>query len=307
MDGLPHYGSMLRGVDYDCRGEAGQHRRAPEILPAARATTSARGPDDELRARLSRTIEAEIIPRLMQVHRSEAPAPAVNAAQGWLPGAAEVAEFTGIVLAEDPIAALGYVESLRAGGASLEMLCRELLAPAARRLGDLWAADESDFTQVTVGLLTLHRVLRELGPGFPSGFESAERGLAVLLVPPPGEFHTFGIAMVAEFFRRAGWSVCGSPPGSLAELREQVRSRWYDVAGLTVSCDSRLEPLASCIRELRAASRNPGIGVMVGGPLFVGHPERVLQVGADTMVVDGWAAPLRAEYLLARLAQRRLG
>ena len=84
-----------------------------------------------------------------------------------------------------------------------------------------------------------------------------------------------------------------------------MRSEWFAVVGLSVAARRALDALAASIRALRRASRNRAIGVLVGGPLFVAHPELVARVGADATAVDGGQAPLQAQNLLALLARRR--
>ena len=44
---------------------------------------------------------------------------------------------------------------------------------------------------------------------------------------------------------------------------------------------------------------------MVGGRIFVAHPELVARVGADATAIDGGQAALQAESLLTLLPRRR--
>jgi len=189
-------------------------------------------------------------------------------------------------------------------GVPLESVYLDLLAPTARRLGRLWDEDQSDFMQVTIGLWRLQEVLHELGPAFLNESESSEPGRRVFLVPVPGDQHTFGAVIVAEFFRRAGWDVWDDPGASKEEIVRIVRSEWFSVVGLSVSCEQHIEGLASVIRAIRRASRNPSIGIMVGGQPFIDHPERVALVGADATASDGRQATLQAQKLLTLLASR---
>ena len=69
-----------------------------------------------------------------------------------------------------------------------------------------------------------------------------------------------------------------------------------------MSCESRIEQLAPLISAIRARSRNPAVGVMVGGQPFIGHPERVVGVGADCTAADGRRATIEADRLLNLLA-----
>jgi MerR family transcriptional regulator, light-induced transcriptional regulator len=76
------------------------------------------------------------------------------------------------------------------------------------------------------------------------------------------------------------------------------------VVGLSVSCEVQLDALVSTIRLIRRASRNQAVGILVGGPVFVEHPEMVPLVGADATAVDGRQAPVQAENLLALISKQ---
>ena len=248
---------------------------------------------------LSRTIEQEIVPRLV-LARSAAAGYSPSLPAGIPPVSPEdVAELARLAVDREPEAADALVELIRARGTPLDMLCLDLLAPAARRLGEMWSEDRCDFAQVTAGLWRLQQILREAGNDLPEAGIRSESDRHILLVPVPGEQHTFGIAMVATFFRQAGWTVCSEPLASSNDLVGLVRNEWFAVVGFSLSSAERLETLATNIRRVRRASRNPAVGILVGGPVFVEQPELVVMVGADGTAADGRQAALQAEKLLA--------
>lgn len=252
-------------------------------------------------AGLARTIEAQVIPRLVLARRAAASSPG-PARQAWLPSADDVADFARIVRGRDAALAASYVEARRARGVPVESLYLDLLAPAARHLGDLWTADLCPFTEVTLGLCRLQQVLRDLSPAFQDDLDRRLGARRALLVPAPGDQHTFGMFMVAEFFRRAGWEVWNDTLESRADLVRLVRGRWFTVVGFSLSSEVRLEALTGSIRAVRRASRNRAVGVMVGGPIFIEHPELVALVGADATAVDGRQAALQAQNLITLMA-----
>jgi methanogenic corrinoid protein MtbC1 len=253
---------------------------------------------------LARAIEAEIIPRLMLAHKTVPEAPEQQAVLSPTPSADEVIEFTRLVLTQDGPAVSAYVEMLRERGASLESLYLDLLAPTARRLGELWNADLCDFTQVTIGTGQLQQVLRELTRVFPTDIKCVRQGRKAVFAPTLGEQHTLGLVMVAEFFIRAGWDVCADYPASANGLNSLVRNQHFDLIGLSVGSEAHLDLLAADVRATRRASCNRAIVVMVGGPIFVEHPELVARVGADATAVDGRQALAKAEILLNLRADR---
>ncbi len=276
------------------------------LLPRGRVATGARRLTAPRWDSLIQAIDNEIIPRLVLARRAGRETLRMPAADTATPKAVEVEELAGLVLTKDTAVARSFVEQMHERGTPVETLYLDLLAPTARRLGELWCEDSCDFTDVTVGLGRLQEVLHELSPLFRAEVEPHERGRRVLLVPVPGEQHSFGLHMVAEFFRRTGWDVwSGAQISSGADLVQVVRSEWFAVVGLSLACETRIDALATGIRALRRASRNRAIGVLVGGPLFIEHPELVARVGADATAIDGGQAPMQAQNLLALLARRR--
>ena len=256
----------------------------------------------ERMARIVRTIEADIIPRLVRSHREpdEIPAEAVS------PTLAErdVAQFVAQVLADSDALALQTIVTLREQGASVETLYLDLLAPAARELGRMWEDDECMFSDVTVAVGRLQRIMRSLSPAFGTEVDVPPDGRRALLLAAPGEQHTFGLSMVGEFFRRAGWDVVCEFDAGAEDPVALVRAEWFDVVGISAGVEARLDWLKSGIAAVRHASRNRAIGVMVGGPVFAADPTRAAAVGADATAKDGRQAPALAEQLLNERARR---
>jgi methanogenic corrinoid protein MtbC1 len=258
------------------------------------------GPADGDTEWLQRTIETEIVPRLMLAHR--APVPVVVATPERLVerthtiGLEDVAAFTVLVLRDDVDACASFVGALLERGVALDEVHLGLFAPSARRLGRLWEEDRCDFAQVTLGLWRLQNLVFDLSPQLPDDWPHEPTSQRrVLLAAAPGSQHTLGLLMVAEFFRRSGWTVWSDPCASEGDLAALLRSEWFDVLGLSVGMDAHVRTLGSVILGLRRASRNPEIGVMVGGPIVSGTPGMVAQVGADFTAADARQAVEYAE------------
>jgi methanogenic corrinoid protein MtbC1 len=252
---------------------------------------------------LAKTLEREIIPRLLLAHRNSVTAAYIDSSTGDAPCADDVRALTSLAMQADLAGALSYLEGLRARGMTLERIYLELLSPVARRLGTMWEEDECDFTTVTIGLSCLHQVVREYSPSLTIRTTRADPERRVLLAPAPGEQHSFGILVVEQFFRGAGWDVWSGPGVERAEIIEAARRVWFGVAGFSLACEDHLGDLAMLIRDVRRASRNAGLGILVGGPLFVDRPDLVALVGADATAADGRQATLQAETMLALLGR----
>jgi methanogenic corrinoid protein MtbC1 len=208
--------------------------------------------------------------------------------------------FLECVLGPDEDAASLLVDELVRRGVSVEAVYLDLLAPTAVQLGELWDSDECDFLEVTIALGRLQRVLRELSGTFvAAGVPESVAGRA-LLSNIPGEQHTLGIFMVAEFMLRDGWGVRVGTPASSAELVTLVQDEWFDVVGFSAACDARLLKLRHEIASVRRHSQNPNIVVLVGGRVFVENPELVARVGADGYAESAADAPRCARALVER-------
>ncbi len=254
-------------------------------------------------ARLATTLEADVIPRLVRAHQTVGAA--APAATGPMPTASQVKAFTELILHANDTDLSQAVQGWRQSGLSVVSLCLHLLAPTARELGDMWTDDRCDFAAVTIGLGRLQRLLRECGPGLGTDIDHPINGRRILLAQPPDEQHSFGLSMVAEFFRRDGWEVLGGIGGAVHDPSAQVATEWFDAVGFSIGSESRLDWLRERVVKVRAASRNRSMVVIVGGPLFTLNPSWVQLVDADASGPDGSKAPQLAESLLAaRVAQR---
>jgi methanogenic corrinoid protein MtbC1 len=221
-------------------------------------------------------------PRLVLARRSARP----EFAAAYVPPvgaitAPERDEYLDLVLGRDDAAAAAYVDALRRRGVEVSEIYLGLLAPTAERLGALWEEDACDFLDVTLATGRLQRAVRELGHEFSRGAPAGGDGARALLSAMPGEQHTLGLFMVAEYLLRDGWGVRVATPATSSELAGVVREHWFDVAGFSVGCDARLLALRHEIAAVRRHSRNTNISVLVGGRIFVEHPDLVGRVGAD--------------------------
>jgi hypothetical protein len=112
-----------------------------------------------------------------------------------------------------------------------------------------------------------------------------------------------GATLLGGFFRQAGWSVQAEFPQSDAELVGLVSTHWFDAIALTLSDvftrRERLAALVKTIADVRAASRNPTLAVIVGGRAFRTEPSRAAdQVGADVHYTSAGDAVADLNYWL---------
>lgn len=259
-------------------------------------------PDKGRRAGLASTIEGEIIPRLVLAQRAASGEGRQDRKGPLVLDASHIDQLADLLMTQDAQVALAYVEAIRGQGTSLGSIYLDLLAPTARRLGELWHEDRCSFFEVTLGLCALHQLLRSLAPGTVRGGRETALERRVLLCPAPGEQHTFGLVMVGEFFRRSGWDVRFENPETVADLSRLVRGDYFAVIGITVGCATPLKCVAPAILAARRASCNKSLGVLVGGSIINARPELVSLMGADATAGDGRRAVQQAEGVVRLLA-----
>lgn len=272
-----------------------------KIVPKAPAAPQTPRHDAEL----AKMVEAEIIPRLMLAHRARTVAlkasdDAANDAPTLGPDTTE--SFARMVLSKEPESLIEFVGSLLQSGLAMETIYVDLMMPAARLLGDYWDEDSISFTDVTIGLSRLQQVVRTLGWSRTHLEGPDHSAPSALFLPVTSEQHTFGLFIIEDSFRRAGWRTWIETSGVDDDAVEMVRSHWFDLVGLSASCDTQTEQVASAVTAIRKASRNPGVFILVGGRLFIERPELVSLVGADATAPNGSDALLIADKAVRRLA-----
>lgn len=269
---------------------------SPEPDPARRrgAPTAAPPP-----VWLHRLVEHDLVPRLLDPTRARfrRPAPADS------PRPSDVEALVLLLLDDDAQGCDAWIDALRTDDIDADRLCDELLAPAARRLGEHWDEDRCDFAQVSIGLARLQALVHRAGADAACAAGDARTG-RVLVATLPGRDHLLGAVIVADAFRRAGWDVAFEPGASEADLLRSVRSVPFDLIGVSVQLERDGPPVRALLDALRAASRNPSVTTMAGGPALRQCPALRDALGADLVASDAReAVVLGARALPARTAR----
>jgi methanogenic corrinoid protein MtbC1 len=254
---------------------------------------------------LSLLLENLVIPKLIadrhnsaQRHVLPDSLQAKKAVRGHNIAESDVFEFARLAVTAEAPELLDFVDHILESGNSVETIYIELLAPAARRLGEYWEDDSEDFVGVTMGLWRIQEILRELTLRIPPKSRPGQGQRSALFSTMPGEQHSFGTLMLAECFERAGWDTDVLIEPTQSELTKKCATRHYDLVGLTVSRDCSTGSLSSVVSTVKAVSGNPHIRVMVGGRVINEQPELVDECGADATAIDAISAVTLADRLV---------
>ncbi|MDX2288131.1 MAG: cobalamin B12-binding domain-containing protein [Hyphomicrobiaceae bacterium] len=259
---------------------------------------SGKEPDSEDAGSIKCLIEAEIIPRLLIAHATHATNGAAmpDIMTSGLQDAAE--RIATVAVANDLAAAAAVVQSLIDRGHPVDRIFVDVLAPAARQLGTMWESDEVNFVDVTVALTRLQQLVRRFSPPREMPRHTPHSVRRLLLAPTPGEQHTFGLMLVEDTFRRAGWDVAGGIAMDGLDVEEILHAQAFDVVGFSLASERLLDRLASTIERVRTTSNARDLKVIVGGRMFSEDRSAYSLVGADASASDAHEALRIAESLL---------
>jgi methanogenic corrinoid protein MtbC1 len=248
---------------------------------------------------LVKTIEGNILPLIIEQHLDSS-IPAQFPAKQIIDQKA-VEDLTKLVLQEDARISVDYVKEMHASGTALEDIYLLLLTPVARKLGAMWDEDESSFTEVTIALWRIKQLMYDLSPIFQQYSEQGKTGSSIMLVPLPGSQHNLGLFMVSEFFAKAGWRIWGELAATEEEIVSMAANEWFDIVGLSASVREQFPQLKELIKSIKAKSKNPNVGVIIGSPVFNQFPELQDDLGADMVGMNAEDALEKATYYVEQL------
>lgn len=253
---------------------------------------------------LNKTIESEIIPRLLMGHKVELSSLQTADQAGELEvKQTEIVDFCQILI-DGPIEdCFSFIESMQKSGHSLISLYVNLIPASTRRLQELWENDENSFTEVTLALGRAQNLIHQLSPIFVDQSNFSDYQGSALLINVPGSQHTLGILMLGEFFKLAGWNAAVEIEISSDELLDRIRSQACDLVGISVSTEAQWDTMESLLKEIKKISKNKDVLTMVGGPLFDYKPELVSACSADVCALTAEEAIKKASALLSQRAR----
>ena len=271
-----------------------------------RARMLNRWTESRQKSEIRETIEGEFIPRLMLSHRldEKTSSTAYEDHRRRQIGKNDIDAFIKLVLADTSVEANFFIETLISRGVEQDLIYTDLFAVCARLLGEMWERDECSFAEVTLGLCRLHELLRERGSAYDVGMSDEGGHHSILLATLGGDQHIFGVAIVAEFFRRAQWRVQCVPGSDCEELMRYIDEHDVDVLGLSLSGICAPLTIREQLRNLRKASRNRVLRILVGGPQIADNPSLAQEIGADDWSTNARMAPAKAAGMIA--GNRRL-
>ncbi|MET8162420.1 cobalamin-dependent protein [Sphaerisporangium sp. NPDC005289] len=177
----------------------------------------------------------------------------------------------------DEYGAVDLVLALLDDGVPAERVLLELIAPAQRRVGELWAADEWSVAREHAATAVTERAVAAIA----TRVRPTPRFGRVTVACADGEYHQLATRLLAEVLRLRGWRVDflgASVPAP--HLVTHLHQTGPDAVAVSCTLTTRLPRAHATITACQAA----GVPVLAGGAGF-GADGRF----AGTLGADGWA------------------
>jgi MerR family transcriptional regulator, light-induced transcriptional regulator len=199
------------------------------------------------------------------------------------------------LLAPDARAARQLIDDALTAGITASSLYLQVIAPAMHEVGRLWETSQVTVAEEHLATQITQVVMAGLGLHVYGG-EPVGAGRVAVVSPSPGELHSLGGQMVADFLEAQGWvSLHLGPDTPAHELVSLVHERDAEVVALSTALPGHLLPVTRVCQLLRQLPRPPFI--VAGGRAYGGDPARALAIGADAFAED-------PEELLSLLGRR---
>jgi len=165
----------------------------------------------------------------------------------------------------------------------VDVLHLAYMGDAARMMGRRWEDDMATSAEVVIGASRIYRILRQLRDRFLSARPLRPDDYRAVFASVPGEIHTLGLTMAADYMRRRGWQVDVRTGLDHVALVDQIGHEDYSVIGLSAGTSAAIFPLTRLIVALRIS--NPRAWIVVGGSIVHAVPDIVTLVDADAAVL----------------------
>lgn len=212
---------------------------------------------------------------------------------------AHIEELTVFLIEVDLVACWRLCERWRVQGGSVDDLVMRVLSGSARQLGEQWLEDEIDFGTCTAAMTALSILLRRIECDMGGRQVSPRTRSRLLILPVPGEAHSFGSQVGAFYLRRRGFEVRAGVAATPDEVLFLAAQAPVDAIGLSIAGQEQLPMLAESLRVIRSDPDTARLPVFIGGSLVQCSPAKIRRLNVDLILADIVSAPGALTRLLA--------
>lgn len=211
-----------------------------------------------------------------------------------MPRATDIDKLCRALISTSHHAGAVLIQQIQSRGASAETIYLEYLAPAARQLGVWWENDQVNFAEVTIGSSRIYGIMRSLRPRFQP--TTTLPGKTAAFASVPGETHTLGVTMAADFFRKDGWDIDLLVGRTHDELVDLVSETKASLLGLSVSGEHAIPALSKLVIGIHVC--RPEMPILISGQSIEDLHGQIALLGVDGITGSVDAALAQAEFIL---------
>lgn len=215
------------------------------------------------------------------ISRLDRKAKAIEIQDSQITGA-DVATLCDALLSTEELRAATLVQDAADRGVDVDVLHLSYIGEAARLMGQRWEDDLASSAEVIIGAGRIYRILRQLRERFLSARPQRTEQFSAVFASVPGETHTLGLTIAADYMRRRGWQIDLRTGLDHAALLDEIGHVDYPIVGLSASTSAAVFPLTRLIVALRIS--NPRAWIVIGGSIVEAVPDIVALVDADGAV-----------------------
>lgn len=193
----------------------------------------------------------------------------------------EIDQLTKLLLNTEEGAFEFAITVFKAHGMPIDYIVLELIPAIARKLGKEWEEDTLSFADVSIGVSKLERVIYKLDYLFQANQLERQQNKSIFISTCPGSQHSLGALIFSNFLTFSGWKVYRPKQADIESITYGIMSKEHQALAISVSTNEQLEQLPKLIDLLREKSKNPGIIVLIGGPLYNKSPNEFDHIQAD--------------------------
>lgn len=172
----------------------------------------------------------------------------------------------------------------------LTYVYEEVVCPAMRELGEMWARDEVSVAQEHLATATADAAIVGLYPDLNWPLSRTSR---VFVACPEGERHALGARMLADLLALDGWDeLYFGADVPIETLAQEAAEHHPQVVALSVAIKNNLANTRSAAEAIRSAS--PGTKILAGGRAVLGASrEHAVALTASDIVAESAAEAVR--------------
>jgi MerR family transcriptional regulator, light-induced transcriptional regulator len=297
---MPGFAARLRSL----RLAAGLRQQDISLALGIAQTTVAnyenghRFPDEKTLGRIADVLSTsldDLLGRPLGVRRGVSPA----AAQGtYLAGPSE--QYFQVLRGQGRRAAFDLVRTTLSPGSTVAALYREVLTPALREVGRLWALGEMEVGEEHAFSEATQTVMAQRYP--TQDAPAPRRGTRCCAFSACGEPHLIGLRMVADILELEGWDTLFMGAGLCGEhAMKALRKESPHLLALSVTVSHNVGFARELIASIHFDDALRRMKILVGGQAFLENPGLWKEIGADATA----SGPAEAALVAARLVRPR--